>query len=308
MRQWEIVDKKLVLSHAQIPTPKAGYKLIKVKAIGVNRADALQIQGLYPSPDKSNIPGLEVSGIFDGKEVCALLTSGGYAEYVSVPENLIFPIPKTYNLIESAALPEALITCYLNIFKIAKLRAGNTVLIHGATSGIGSFAIKLCKTFGAKVYASVGSDDKIKKCELLGADHIFNYNNDWVSDLKQRGGVDIILDILGGSNFEKNISVSNKKGKIISIAVMTGANAHINLASVLMKNLTIVGSTLRSQTISQKTSLIVKSTEKLYSKLIERDIKPIIDTVYNFEDAPKAIERLESRKHFGKIVIEVQTK
>lgn len=306
MRQWKIADKKLVLSQAEIPAPKDGYGIIKVKAIGVNRADALQIQGLYPSPDNSAVPGLEVSGTLDGKEVCALITSGGYAEYVSVPRNQILPIPQTYNLIESAALPEALITCYLNIFKIAKLRASNTILIHGATSGIGSFAIKLCKAFGAKVYSSVGSDDKIARSASLGADHIFNYNSDWVNDLKQRGGVDIVLDILGGSNFEKNISVLNKKGKLVSIAVMIGANVSINLASVLMKNLTIVGSTLRSQTTSQKSSLISNSIKKLYMKMVEHDIKPIIDSVYSFEDAPKAIERLESREHFGKVVIEIR--
>ncbi len=305
MRQWKIVDKKLVLSQVEMPEPKAGYGIIKVKAIGVNRADALQIRGLYPSPDNSAVPGLEVSGTLDGKEVCALITSGGYAEYVSVPRNQILPIPQTYNLIESAALPEALITCYLNIFKIAKFRANKTILIHGATSGIGSFAIKICKVFGAKVYSSVGSEDKIVRCASLGADHIFNYNSDWVNDLKQRGGVDIVLDILGGSNFEKNISVLNKKGKLISIAVMTGANANLNLASVLMKNITIVGSTLRSQTNTQKSSLILNSIKKLYMKLVEHNIKPIIDSVYSFEDAPKAIERLESREHFGKIVIEI---
>ena len=305
MRQWKIIDKKLVLSHSEIPTPKEGHRIIKVNAIGVNRADALQIQGLYPSPDNSNVPGLEVSGTLNGKEVCALITSGGYAEYINVPSNQIFPIPKTYNSIEAAALPEALITCYLNIFKIAKFRAGNTILIHGATSGIGNFAIKLCTAFGAKVYGSVGSAEKIEKCSSLGADYIFNYNTDWANDLKQRGGVDIVLDILGGNNFEKNISALNKNGKLISIAVMTGAQANINLASVLMKNLTIIGSTLRSQSPEQKADLIKNATAELYSLIETKNIKPIIDSVYNFEDAPQAIAHLESRNHFGKIVIKV---
>jgi NADPH:quinone reductase len=305
MRQWKIIDTQLVLSHSEIPTPKESHRIIKVKAIGVNRADALQIQGLYPSPDNSNVPGLEISGILNGKEVCALITSSGYAEYVSVPESQILPIPKTYNTIEAAALPEALITCYLNIFKIAKLQANNTILIHGATSGISSFAIKLCKAFGANVYGSVGGDDKIAKCSSLGADYIFNYNNDWLNDLKQRGGVDIVLDILGGSNFEKNISVLNKNGKLISIAVMTGSQANINLASVLMKNLSIVGSTLRSQSPEQKSELIKTAVTELYSLIEAKNIKPTIDSIYNFEDAPKAIERLESRQHFGKIIIKI---
>jgi NADPH2:quinone reductase len=305
MRQWKIVDKKLVLSHTDIPTQKPNHKVIKVTAIGVNRADTLQVQGLYPSPDNSSIPGLEVSGMLNGKEVCALITSGGYAEYVSVPENQVLPIPKTYNVIEAAALPEALITCYLNIFKIAKLQSSNSILIHGATSGIGSFAIKLCKAFGAKVYGSVGNDDKITKCSSLGADYIFNYNNDWVDDLKRRGGADIILDILGGSNLEKNVSALNKNGKLISIAVMTWAISNINLASVLMKNLTIIGSTLRSQSPEQKSDLIKNAITELYSLIETNNIKPIVDSVYNFEDAPKAIAHLESRKHFGKVVIKI---
>ncbi len=307
MRHWQIIDNKLELKTTEIPKAKRSYALIKVSAIGINRADTLQIKGLYPSPDGSVVPGLEVSGTIVGtdKKVCALLTSDGFAEYVRVPEQHVLPIPSSYNLVEAAALPEALITTFLNIFCLGKLKQGEYVLIHGATSGIGSFAVKLCKAYGANVFSSVGSDEKIEICGNLGADSIFNYTGDWVDNIKRIGGVDLLLDILGGDYFDKNISVMNKNGRIITIAVMDSAKAQVNAASILMKNLIIQGSTLRSKSKDKKATLIRQAIRNLHP-LIERNmIKPEIDSVHSFVDLPKAIERLESRKHFGKIVVTV---
>ncbi len=306
MKCWSVANNQLELIQAKIPTPRSGYHIVKVKAFGVNRADLLQLQGIYPSPDKSTVLGMEVSGeiVETGEEICALVSSGAYAEYVLVPQNQIIPIPKNYNSIEAAALPEALITVGLNLFKIAKITSGKTVLIHGATSGIGNFAIKLARAVGARVYSSVGSDDKIEKC--TEAEFTFNYKSDWVDEIKSRGGVDVILDILGGEHMEKNISALNPKGTIVSIAVMDGSKANINLASVLMKNLTIVGSTLRSKTNSQKAQLIKYTIDKLLPILESKRIKPTIDSVYDFNDTPKALDRMISRKHVGKIVIEIK--
>jgi putative PIG3 family NAD(P)H quinone oxidoreductase len=307
MLSWIIENEELKLVETPIPEKSDGYEIIKVSAIGINRADLLQLEGMYPSPDGSNSPGLEVSGTIMGtnNKVCALLPSGGYSEYVRVLKDHILPFPKGYSDLEAAALPEALITCYFNIFENAGLKPQHSIIIHGATSGIGSFAIKICKAYGATVYGSVGTTDKIELCKNLPADFIFNYHTEWPPVIKDKGGVDIIFDILGGGNFEKNISALKKNGRMISIAVMTGASAHINLASVLMKNLSIMGSTLRSQTAEKKAELTQSAVHHLYPLIESEKVKPVIDSEFPFADAPMALERLKSRNHFGKLVLKV---
>jgi len=307
MKVWQICENGITQKTAAIPIPERGQELIKVSNIGINRADLLQMHGHYPSPDGSKIPGLEISGtiVNSDKKVSAILTSGGYSEYVCVPRECILPIPESYSNIEAAAFPEALLTAYLNIFKLGKLKANKSVLIHGASSGIGSYAMQLCKAYGAKVFGSVGSIDKMSLVRELKHDFMFNYNSEWSSAVKDLGGADIIIDILGACSLEKNLKVLNKDGKLISIAVMSGAESKINLASVLMKNISIIGSTLRSQTNAQKGALIKQAQKRLYPLIVKNNIRPIIDSTFDFDDVPLALERLASRNHYGKIVIKV---
>jgi putative PIG3 family NAD(P)H quinone oxidoreductase len=307
MKVWKITENSIIQQERPIPEPERGQELIKVEAIGINRADLLQMHGHYPSPDGSTIPGLEISGtiVNSNKRVSAILTSGGYSEYVCVPKGQMLSIPKNYSKIEAAAFPEALLTSYLNIFQLGKLKKSESVLIHGASSGIGSYAMQLCKAYGAKVFGSVGSIDKMSKVHDLKHDFMFNYNDSWAESVKELGGADMILDILGACALGNNLKSLKKGGKLISIAVMSGAQSNINLASVLMKNLTIIGSTLRSLTTPQKTSLIKNAQKAMYPLIEKNDIRPVIDSTYSFNQVPKALERMASRDHYGKIVIRV---
>ena len=306
MRQIEIIGmNEFLISTAEIPKPNFDEVLLKVKAIGLNRADILQSEGLYPSPNISNVPGLEVSGDIEGNavSVCALVASGGFSEYVLVKKRHIMPIPKNLDVIQAAALPEALITCWLNLFELGGIENAESVLIHGGSSGIGTFAIQIAKALNKKVYSSVGSDDKIEKCKELGADGVFNYHKDYVQMIKGNGGVDIILDILGGEYFSKNLSCLNQSGKLILITIMDGSNSIANLAAILMKNLQIFGSTLRSKPTDEKAMLVDSVIKNLYPYIENGKIVPQIDSIYKFEDFEQALNRMRSRKHFGKIII-----
>ncbi|MDF3047038.1 MAG: quinone oxidoreductase [Candidatus Midichloriaceae bacterium] len=304
MKCAQIVDGEIQIVHAPIPKPQSFERLIKVKAFAINRADILQIEGKYNSPDGNNIPGLEVAGIDveTGDEVCALLASGGYAEYVCAHESHIIAKPKSFNLVEAAALPEAIVTNYMNISKNAKAVAGETVLIHGGTSGIGSMAIQMAKLKGLKVIASVGDDNKKNLCINIGADLVINYHSDFDQLLKNE--VDIIFDILGGEHFEKNISCLKIGGRICLIAVMAGSKANLNLASVLMKNLSIIGSTLRFKNAEQKRILIQEAIKEFSTHLDSKKLCPIIDSTFLFSNLPAALDRVRSRSHFGKVVVE----
>jgi NADPH:quinone reductase-like Zn-dependent oxidoreductase len=269
----------------------------------------LQLDGLYPAYDNTHVPGLEVSGIrMDTKEpVCALLSSQGYSEYVCVPEGQILPLPKGFDYVKAAALPEALVTCWLNLYELGRLEKADSVLIHGGSSGIGSFAIQVCKVFEKKVIATVGDDRKKLFCERLGVDLVANYSDeDFAKKTKALyGGVDLILDILGGKHLNANLSALKPNGTIVSIAVMAGSQAEINLASVLMKNITIIGSTLRSKTVAEKTRLIRAGCKKLYPYIESGKIAPIIDSVFKFMDFQKAFDKMRSREHCGKIVLTI---
>lgn len=307
MKAYVVEQGKLVLKTLPKPTPKnENHVIIKVKAFGLNRADLLQIEGLYLAPDNSNIPGLEVVGILEGTDhrVAALLPSSGYAEYVSVDKRHVIKVPDSLDDAAAAALLEALLTCYLNLFKIGDIENKSSVLIHGASSGIGSTAIQIAKILGKEIYATIGSDEKLERTKFkLKLDSIFNYkSNTWVEVIKDKGGVDLVLDILGGSYIVSNINVLKKYGKLLQIAVMDGSKGEVNVASILMKNLSIIGSTLRSKTDDEKAELISEASKKLIH-LIDKGFKPIVDSIYQFDDITSAIERLQSREHFGKVVV-----
>ena len=280
--------------------------LINVKAAGVNRADLLQIKGLYPPPDSSDILGLEVAGIIDGtdKRVCTLVPSGGYADYVSAPRDMLIPIPPNYTFTQAAALPEALMTCWLNLFKIGNIKPHHTILIHCGSSGIGSFAIQCAKSIGANVITTVGDNHKIDFCKKLNADKVLNYKTSSVLNELGNNSVDIIFDILGGRYTSENIHLLKPKGKIISIAFMTGKDSEIDMKEVLTKNISIIGSTLRSKSLQEKIMITQEVITNFYPHIENGNIKPYIDSVYDIENYMTAHERMKSRKHCGKIILE----
>lgn len=308
MRRLAIHDHKLQLEMVEMPAQtEAQQILVKVHAVGLNRADLLQLQGLYPPPDNSNVPGLELSGIRTdtGAPVCALVSSGAFAEYVYLDPLQFLTIPPGLDLTVAAALPEALITCWLNLVELGNMSRGQSVLIHGGSSGIGSFAIQLAKAYACKVYATVGHSSKFDFCRRLGADQVFDYSQDtFVKVIREHGGVDIVLDILAGEHLNQNISCLNSGGKLMLIAVMSGSEVQINAAAVLMKNLSIIGSTLRTKNIVQKQALIANAIKHVYPFIESQKIKPAIDLIYNIEDYEKAFERMCSRQNQGKILMQ----
>ena len=245
----------------RLPAPGDDEVLIRVAAAGVNRPDCLQRQGLYPPPPgASDIPGLEVAGVIValgnrvanwsvGDEVCALVTGGGYAEYCAAPATQCLPIPRGLDRIEAASLPETFFTVWSNVFDRGELREGESILVHGGASGIGTTAIQLANAFGAKVFATVGNDEKRALCEKLGAERAINYRDEKFLDVvrERAGGVDVILDIVGAKYLDDNVKLLNPDGRLVIIAVLGGAKAELNLARVMMKRLHVTGSTLRAR-------------------------------------------------------------
>jgi NADPH2:quinone reductase len=321
MKAFSINNNSLALTNFPLPIPNDTDVLIKVEAIGLNRADLFQVKGMYKAPaGSSNIPGLEVAGTVitvgskvteykAGDKVCALLSGDGYAEYAVAEASLTFPVPSFLNMVEAAALPEALFTVWLNIFEKAKLKTSETLLIHSATSGIGVMAVKIAKAFNIKVIATCSTDAKKEKCIELGADYAINYKvQDLVNEVKSitsGKGVDVLLDILGGKYLAKNISCMNYEGRIVNIALMQGKDAEINLAPVLLKNLTIMGSTLRSQPLSVKKRLANRIKKEVWPLLEQGKIEPYIDSTFAFKDAELAHNYMEKSQHIGKIVLEI---
>lgn len=304
MKAYHAIDHKLSLKQCDFPKPKDDEYLIKIHAIGLNRADLLQLEGSYNSPDGSNILGLEVAGtvVGDGKRVAALLTSGGFAEYVCAKKSLTLDIGDM-DFVEAASLPEALTTCYLNLIKLGGLKTAKNVLIHGGSSGIGTFGIQIAKYYGAQVIASSSKPHNIELCKELGADDVINYKDEFSAQYKNY--FDLILDILGASHLKQNMAALNKYGRIVSIAVMNGSVAEINMAQLLMKNISLIGSTLRSQPDEEKYNLVKSVQEELMPLISNRTIKPVIDSIYLFDKAHDALAKMKSGSHFGKIVITV---
>ena len=286
----------------EAPKPGPGQVLIEVAAAGVNRPDCMQRLGVYPPPPgESEVPGLEVAGRIValgegvaaprlGDEVCALLGSGGYAEYALAAAPLCLPVPKALSLIEAAGVPETYFTVYDNVFTRGRLKAGETLLVHGGSSGIGSTAIQLAKAFGAVVIATAGSDEKCAFCRTLGADLAINYRTqDFVAEVKaftQGRGVDVVLDMVGGSYFARNLAVLALEGRLVQIAAAEGGVIEkFNLWTMLTKRLTLTGSTLRARTVAQKAEVARALRENVWPLLEAGKVKPVIHATFPLEQA-----------------------
>jgi NADPH2:quinone reductase len=303
------------------PVPRAGEILVKVEAAGVNRPDVFQRLGAYPPPPGApDIPGLEIAGeVVDagpgaarhalGARVTALVPGGGYAEYCAVHESNALPIPAGLTAVEAGAIPETFFTVWTNVFERGGLKAGETLLVHGGSSGIGTTAIQLAKAFGAHVIVTAGSDDKANACLRLGADVAINYRSeDFVEATRaatEGRGANVILDMVGGDYTPRNHAAAAIDGRIVQIATLNGAKVEVDLRVIMSKRLYHTGSTLRPRTPAQKAVIAGALYEKVWPLLAEGKCKPLIDSVFPLADAAKAHERMESSAHVGKIVLTV---
>ena len=301
-----------------VPAPAAGEVLVRVEAAGVNRPDVMQRMGKYPPPaGASDIPGLEIAGTVvavgadgrwrPGDRVCALVAGGGYAEYCVVPAVQCLPIPAGLDAIAAAAIPETFFTVWTNLFGRGGLRAGERVLIHGGTSGIGTTAIQLARAFDAVVFATAGSPEKCEACRRLGAAVAINYRSDDFTEVIRRetsgAGVDVVLDIVGGDYFPRNLECLGLNGRLVQIGVIGGARSTIDLTRVLQRRLTITGSTLRARTVEEKGHLAREVEANVWPLIESGRVRPIIDRSFPLDQAANAHRRLESSEHIGKIVL-----
>jgi len=308
----------LQMTSRPVPTPRPGEVLIRVAYAGVNRPDALQRAGLYAPPaTASDLPGLEASGevvelgegVSDwaiGDQLCALLPGGGYAEYVTTPAAHCLPIPKDMDLREAACLPETYFTVWSNVFQRGGLQAGERFLVHGGSSGIGTTAIQLAHTLGARVFATAGSDDKCRVCAELGAERAINYRDeDFVEIVRAEGGANLILDMVGGSYLPRNVKSLADDGRLVQIAFLQGPKVELNFAQVMMRRLTITGSTLRPQSDLAKAHIAEALRSQVWPLLDAGRIKPVMDSDYALGDAAAAHAHMEEGSHIGKIVLKV---
>ena len=308
------------LREAPVPAPGPGKVLVEVAAAGVNRPDCIQRMGLYPAPPgESAVPGLEiagrivalgegVTGLAVGDEICALVGSGGYAEYCVADAALCLPKPKPLSLIEAAGVPETYFTVYDNVFTRGALKPGEVFLVHGGSSGIGSTAIQLAKKFGATVFATAGSAEKCAFCRDLGADVAINYREeDFVAVLKEKTGkkgADVILDMVGGPYLQKNLAALAPDGRLVQIAFLQGSRVKdFDFMSVMLKRLTLTGSTLRSRPLAAKATIAAALREKIWPLLDSGAVKPMLHATFPLEEARAAHELMESSAHLGKIVL-----
>ncbi|MTB80438.1 zinc-binding dehydrogenase [Providencia stuartii] len=310
--------EKLQIIEQPLPVLSEGYLLVKVEAAGVNRPDVLQRMGAYPPPpDASPILGLEVAGTIVAKaddvqqwqigdNICALVAGGGYAEYCLVHQDIALPLGHL-SFVEGAAIPENFFTVWANVFQIGKLKKGETVLIHGGTSGIGSVAIMLAKAFGATVITTVGSAEKVEVAKSLGADCIINYRNDdfvqHTLDYTRSQGVDMVVDIVGGDYVDKNYQVAAKFGRIIQIGMMKGNPKSLNLMPLMIKRLIHTGSTMRSRTVAEKSSIAAELKQHVWGMLQKGELKPFINKTYPLDQVADAHRHMESGVLYGKIVL-----
>ena len=301
-----------------VPEPGHGQILIKVAYAGVNRPDALQRAGSYaPPPDASDLPGLEASGTVAaigpgvsewavGDAVCALLPGGGYAEYVVTSASHALPVPGNMAMKSAACLPETFFTVWTNVFMRGGLKAGERFLVHGGSSGIGTTAIQLANAFGARVFTTAGSDDKCAACAALGAERTINYRDeDFVEVMKGEGGANLILDMVGGSYLPRNVKALANDGRLVQIAFLTGPKVELNFAQVMMRRLTITGSTLRPQSDLAKAEIAEGLRAKVWPLLENGTVAPVMDSEFALVDAAAAHARMESSAHIGKIVLKV---
>lgn len=308
----------LKLTERPVPKPGNGQVVIRVAWAGVNRPDALQRAGVYaPPPEASDLPGLEAAGEITaigagvtrwsvGDRVCALLPGGGYAEYVATPAAHCLPIPSGMDLKQAACLPETCFTVFSNVFTRGGLQGGERFLVHGGAGGIGTTAIQLAHAFGARVFATAGSDEKCKVCTDLGAERAINYHSeDFVEILQGEGGANLILDMVGGDYLPRNVAALADDGRLVQIAFLSGPKVELNFAHMMVRRLTITGSTLRPQSDSAKARIAAALRREVWPLLAAGRIAPVMDSTYPLEDAANAHARMESSAHIGKIVLKV---
>ncbi len=309
------------LAEGPVPVPGEHDVLIRVTYAGVNRPDVIQRQGNYaPPPGASPVMGLEVAGdivavgaqVSDwrvGDQVCALTPGGGYAEYCAAPAAHCLPVPKGLSLLEAAALPENFFTVWVNVFETCRLAKGERFLVHGGSSGIGLTAIQLARAFGAEVFTTVGSAAKQAFCQSIGADHVFNYKtDDWLAGIQlatQKKGVNVILDMVGGSYIEKNLRILALEGRYCFIAFLEGGSATVDFRPVMMKRQTITGSTLRARPDHQKSAIALALQEKVWPLIESGKVKPVIHQTFALADIIEAHKLMESSAHIGKIMLKV---
>lgn len=308
----------LQLTELPIPQPGHGEVLIRLAYVGVNRPDALQRAGLYnPPPTASPLPGLEGAGIIaavgpgvtewaEGDKVCALFPGGAYAEYALTPAAHCLPIPEDMPLREAACLPETYFTVWSNVFERGGLKAGERFLVHGGSSGIGTTAIQLADVFGARVFATAGSEAKCAACLQLGAERAINYKSeDFVEILRKEGGANVILDMVGGDYIPRNLRALDEDGRLVQIAFLQGPKVEVNFAFLMTRRLTMTGSTLRPQSDLEKARIAGELREKVWPLLDAGRIAPVMDKEFALEDAAAAHSRMEGGDHIGKIVLKV---
>jgi putative PIG3 family NAD(P)H quinone oxidoreductase len=311
----------LKLAERPDPVPAAGEVLIEVEAAGINRPDVIQRYGKYPPPPgASDLPGLEVAGRIialgegvtgwsTGNRVCALLAGGGYAERAVVPQEQVLPIPKGLSGIQAAAIPETFFTVWTNVFQRGKLKQGESILIHGGTSGIGTTAIQLARAFGARVLTTAGSDDKCEAARKLGAEHAFNYRTvDWGAEAKNATngrGVDVILDIVGGDYIPRNLDLLAVEGRLLQIAFLKHARAEVDFSIMMRKRAWITGSTLRPRTPAEKGAIARDLHRHVWPLLEQGAVAPVIHSTFPLAQAAEAHRLMEAGTHIGKIVLDV---
>ena len=318
-----VIDDEKNLHWEDFETPEAGVDevLIKVHATAINRADLIQRQGFYPPPPgASPIMGLECSGEIAevgknatrfkvGDRVCALLSGGGYAEFAAVHEGSVLPIPGEESFIHGACLPEVFATAWLNLFMEARLQPGEKVILHAGASGVGTAAIQLCRSFGSPCFVTVGDDAKIDACVELGAESGFNrHQGSFLAKAKEfadEGGIDVILDPVGGAYLADNLSLLGLNGRLVLIGLMGGNKAEIDLAALMMKRLRVIGSTLRARPVAEKEEVMSQLYKQVWPKIESGEIKPIVDTVFPIEQVEDAHKLVSSDATIGKVVLSV---
>jgi putative PIG3 family NAD(P)H quinone oxidoreductase len=308
------------VAEGPIPKPRDGEVLIEVAYAGVNRPDCLQRAGAYPPPpDASPVLGLEVAGCIAargagvtgwniGDDVCALVPGGGYAQYCTTPADWCLPIPRGMSLEQSAGLPENYFTVWYNVFERAHLARGETFLVHGGTSGIGLAAIQLAKAFGATVFTTAGSAEKVAFCRSIGADHAIDYKKqDFAEEVKRlaKGGIDVILDMVGGDYIERNLKCLAPEGRLAQIAFLQGSRVECDWRFIMLKRLTVTGSTLRASPPQRKAMLARALRENVWPLFEQGKVRQVIHATFDLAQAPQAHALMESSKHIGKIMLRV---
>jgi putative PIG3 family NAD(P)H quinone oxidoreductase len=313
----------LVAGERPVPAPATGEVLIKVAAAGVNRPDVFQRLGRYPPPPgASDIPGLEVAGTIErlgdgvdrwrvGDAVCALVAGGGYAEYCAAPVPQCLPVPRGLDFVAAAAIPETFFTVWTNVFERGRLQAGESLLVHGGASGIGTTAIQLARARGSRVFATAGSAEKCAACQRLGAERAINYREaDFVAVVRERTGgrgVDVVLDMVGGEYFARNIEALAIEGRLVEIATLHGVKAELNIQTIMQRRLTITGSTLRARPVAEKGAIAAALRQQVWPLIESGAVKPVIHATFPLREAAQAHRVMEADTHIGKLVLVTST-